>query len=278
MVKRRLPDEQTPAAIDATAHKRASASPLTRLPAELKNAVCECLDKSDILSVSLACHDMRHASCHQLFGDFYLDWDKLAATKDYLAADGCNIASYIHTVHITKHSSYAEWHYPEQLKELLGLCPQLTEVRMVISGSSAWLKYVGCDNVHTMTVTSGQVQRLQTFDNVNAPKKQISFDIDHVAGFPALKSLSLEGFTVQRDSILYKDGVHEIIPLSRISAEKDGTHSSRVSPPRKDDTVAISRLVLENCIWQYPFDVKDFGPIEDLEVRLSKGYTVYSRE
>lgn len=272
MVKRRLENDPE------TCHKRATASPLTRLPAELKNQICDLLPKRDIRAVSLVSHDLRHAACDKLFGDFYLSWDSLAPTRDYLSSDSCAIAGYIHTLHITKHSSYAEWHYPELLTEFMSLCPQLVDVTMVISGSSAWLKYVGYDRVTNMTVVSGQVQRLQTFNNVNAPAKQISFDIDHLVGFPALKTLTLEGFTVQRDSILNKDGVHEIIPLSRISADKDGsTPAMRVSPSR-NETVAVKRLVLENCIWQYPYDVKDFGSIEELEVRLSKGYTVYSRE
>ncbi|KAG5355804.1 hypothetical protein CJU89_5516 [Yarrowia sp. B02] len=270
MVKRRLENETE------TCHKRPTASPLTRLPAELKNAICDHLPKRDIRTVSLVSHDLRHAACDKLFGDFYLTWDTLAPTRDYLASDTCGIAGYIHTLHITKHSSYAEWHYPELLSEFMALCPQLANVTMVISGSSAWLKYVRCDRVTNMTVVSGQVQRLQTFNNVNAPAKQISFDIDHLVGFPAVKTLTLEGFTVQRDSILNKDGVHEIIPLSRISAEKDGsTPVTRLSPTR-NETVAVKRLVLENCIWQYPYDVKDFGSIEELEVRLSRGYTVYS--
>lgn len=84
------------------------------------------------------------------------------------------------------------------------------------------------------------------------------FNIGDLRHFAMIDTLELEGFNVRNENIMQD---FEAIELDSSTIQ---------SAP------CIVDLKLKNCIWEYPFEVQDFGPIKHLQVIYTDCYRSFT--
>jgi hypothetical protein len=177
-----------------------------------------------------------------IFTSIKAEWDTLDNLLSDLQRTDLVISSpYIRSLQLREPSSWGEWHKAEQLSRLFEQCSGLNTVNICISGSSNWMKYLS--NVASIS----HLKIKSAISNQQGDSKGklhlASFDISHLSNFSTLHTIELDGFNVRNEALI------------------NGTNNLSEKP-----TNNISRLKLVDCMWEYPFDISDLCPIEDLNV------------
>lgn len=84
------------------------------------------------------------------------------------------------------------------------------------------------------------------------------FNINDLAHFINVDTLHLEGFNVRNEEIMQ----YSQEDLQNLDGNAVGSN--------------VRNLRLKNCIWEYPFDVQDFGSISQLEVIYTDCYRSFT--
>lgn len=163
-------------------------------------------------------------------------------------------------------SSWGEWHKNTRLGEVISACANLKSLELAISGSSSWLKYINCSLVGKEARTGDLVGvcRLTVASQIWAPYIRLSehnaqlplFNIGDLLHFKGVRYLRLQGFNVRNEEIMQDTG----------DVDEEQADSLLPLEPRVTN---VETLELSDCIWEYPFNVQDFGSIRHLEVSFS---------
>ncbi|ODQ66987.1 hypothetical protein NADFUDRAFT_49438 [Nadsonia fulvescens var. elongata DSM 6958] len=266
---------------------------LHNLPFETLSLIMELVaaeSVADLHSLSFVSWRLREVSKHQLFSTVYIDWLKIDTIMDALESQSKYLRDSVHTLCVTKPSSKGEWSKSKKLTGLIKYCYNVKELRVTISGSSSWLKYVeAMTQLDTLTVRSSvavanerlhqQQRRVRNIgastpsalfiqsrideallDDISASRLP-QFDVDHLCNLIGLNELSLEGFDVCCTSALNDNNIG-----------KNNTNST---------SSKVTKLHMCNCTWIYPYQVEHFANnIIDLTVSYTDSYralTYYER-
>lgn len=179
-----------------------------------------------------------------IFPKLKVEWDTLdKLLVDLNQTDLSLCAPYVESLQLREPSSWGEWHMSEQLCRLFEVCCNLYTVNICISGSSNWLKYLNSVQcISKLTVRSA----ISNQEGDSKGKLHLAtFDMSHLCKFTGLQSIELDGFNVRNETLL----VGGDTPTSSITGN-----------PK------LSCLKLIDCMWEYPFDISDLCPVEDLTV------------
>lgn len=195
-----------------------------------------------------------------IFSTFALTWTTLDQFTNEQMAGTISISPYIGELSLRDPSSWGEWNKNITLGDLILVCPNLTSLTVASSGSSSWLKYI--NNNVPATKASSKLKKISVVSRValdnrglpdNNDLKLPSFNIHDLAHFENMDTLHLEGFNVRNEKMM-----------------EDFEDQTQVVGSQ------VQTLSLKNCIWEYPFEVQDFGMIRHLTVIFTDCYRSFT--
>lgn len=197
---------------------------LLSLPPELLVSIASHFDDfQDLLNFSQACWKMRESSLSLVFKNVYIPWHLMELFVEYSPVWIYNCTS----LHITRSSSYHEWHSTKHLSRIINMCPLVQAMEISLSETSSCLQYFeGVDGINRLTLISDK----STWISNNLPL----LTINHLHKFQSLSHLTLVEFHVA----IYSD---ELTPN-------------------------VTQLKLVNCIWTYPTSISELSQLEHLEI------------
>lgn len=161
----------------------------------------------------------------------------------------------------------------------MSLCPKLNTLYLTISGTSNWIKYIEppIHQLKEVVVYSETAILHRNFIN-NQDLKLPVFNIEDLTKFPNVDTLRLEGFNIRIEKEQVGNHSDDMSSQSMIEhSKKDASNLNNNSLQTLDNSRSpqpptITALYLRNCIWDYPYNIQDFGPIKTLSVIYSYNY------
>lgn len=250
---------------------------LLSLPTELLQSIIFLLSHGDTVALASSCRNLRAVAKPTIFHDLTLTWPQIDVFLSEDKTGHIDLCKYIRNLKISEPSSWGEWHKNEELGRLVCACETLRSLALVSSGSSSWLKYVrqklnSKDTKHNTTSEESEpvwpkLSQISVVSRValesrgrpdNNGLKLPMFNICDLAAFTDLKTLELEGFNVTNEDFMN-------------DFDEQGTEGCEILPQN-----GITTLHLKNCVWEYPFELQDFGPIRHLSVVYTECYRSFT--
>lgn len=209
---------------------------LIDLPEDVLEIIFAHLDSSEVKQLSLLSRDFRLRLVPYIFKHAKASWDQIIDLQKNRGT--CIISEYaacVRSIRIAEANSYNEYQQ-RTFASLLApdVLPLLSSVTVNSGNLSYWLKYNECDHIRSLSLYSDARQ-------INSVK---IFHLSHVAGLHGLTLLCLSKYHFNW-------------------VEEEEALNSRVS---------LENLTLQDCTWEYPFDLNCFNrndTLRDLEITYS---------
>lgn len=208
---------------------RKSSFNLVKLPNDVIQSVFQYLAASDIINLASTCHDYRNELIQYLYSNIKVRWNDLIDIREKLPLVLNRYASFIKYLRIIDYYSYGEWQI-DIFQNVLTKLPNLRGLLVNSINSSNWLKYR----------TNSKIEKLTLYFDISAncplphQTQVVStnpkiFHLAHIANFSRLTHLNLSSYHFNWDP-------SDLMPENHLQS-----------------------LTIENCTWEYPFQLSQFN-------------------